>query len=517
MAAIVQAKRFAFAEPQLPKAEPCVLVILGATGDLTKRKLVPALFRLACVGCMSHDFSILGIGRSRLTDAEFRARMHEGAVNSKETGDFSAPEWQQFSPRLHYMEGALDDVATYRRIAARLEEVSSAGASMNRLFYCATPPSIVPAILHGIDEARLAKEEAGWSRLVVEKPFGRDLSTARALNALIAGVFGENQVYRIDHYLGKETVRNVLVFRFANSLFEPVWNRNYVDYVEITAAEPAGVGSRAGYYEEAGALRDMVANHLLQLLALTAMEPPVAFDANSVREQKTQVWRSIRGMAPADVAERTVWGQYGAGDIDGNPVSGYRDERGVATDSSVETYVALELRIENWRWAGVPFYVRTGKRLPRAVTEIAVHLKRTPQALFTRMPDEQIEPNVIVLRIQPDEGITVTFGAKRPGTDMRIGTVQMDFSYSTAYGVRSPAAYETLLLDVMRGDATLFTRRDGIEAQWKVLTPIQEAWAAAKQPEFPNYRAGTDGPAAARAMLARNGHAWRPIAQVSQT
>ena len=306
-------------------------------------------------------------------------------------------------------------------------------------------------------------------------------------------------------------MQNILVFRFGNSLFEPVWHRNYIDYVEITAAETLGVGGRAGYYEEAGALRDMVANHLLQLLTLTAMAAPVAFDADSVREEKVKVLRAIRPMTPEEVAERTVRGQYGAGVIDGKEVPAYRGEDGVAPDSMIETFVALEFRIENWRWAGVPFYVRTGKRLARPLTEVAIHFKRTPQALFARTPDDQIEPNVIALRIQPNEGITVTFGAKRPGTEMHTGTVHMDFCYHSAFGVHAPPAYETLLLDAMRGDATLFTRRDEVEAEWKLITPIEEAWATQPAPDFPNYPAGSNGPAAADELLARNGHAWRSI------
>ena len=511
MTPVVQAQAASTEPPPLPKAEPCTVVILGASGDLTRRKLVPALFRLACVGCTSSNFRVIGVARSPMSDDEFRARVHEDALQSREIGDFTDTEWREFEQRLEYLAGALDDKGTYERIAARLNALANSGGSKNRVFYCATPPSLVPGILGGLKAARLASEDGGWSRIVVEKPFGHDLESARSLNESIAAVFREHQVYRIDHYLGKETVRNILVFRFGNSLFEPVWNRNYVDYVEITAAETVGVGSRAGYYEEAGALRDMVANHLLQLVALTAMEPPVAFDADALREQKRQVWQSIRRMTPDEIAARTVRGQYGAGEIDRQRVAGYREEKAVAAASTIETYVALELRIDNWRWAGVPFYVRTGKRLAHAVTEIALHLKHTPQAFFTRTPDEAAAPNVIVMRIQPDEGILVTFEAKLPGTDMRVGTVQMDFCYSRAFGVRTPAAYETLLLDVMRGDQTLFTRRDGIEAQWNIVAPIEEAWAKQTASVFPNYAAGSAGPAAADALPARNGHRWRPL------
>src|SRR6185312_4238164 len=404
----------------------------------------------------------------------------------------------------------------FQKLSARLDELAAnSGSSHNHLFYCATPPSLAPAIVAGLGAAGLAKQEKGWSRIIVEKPFGSDYDSALALNAEIAKVFEEDQVYRIDHYLGKDTVQNVLVFRFGNTMFEPIWNRNYVDYVEITASETLGVGTRAGYYEGAGALRDMVANHLLQLLTLTAMEPPVAFDANSVREEKVQVLRSIRGMSPDQVKERTVRGQYGGGTIEGKPVPGYRQEEGVREGSTTETYTAVQFYVSNWRWADVPFYLRAGKRLAKPLPEIAVHLKRTPQALFARTPKDQIEPNVIALRIQPDEGISVTFGAKRPGVEMHTGTVEMDFCYREGFGVRSPAAYETLLLDVMQGDATLFTRRDEVEAQWRLITPILAAWREQPPPDMPNYEAGSEGPAAADELLARHGHRWKRLQPVS--
>ena len=503
-AVVVEPSPVKFEQPILPHAEPCVVVIFGATGDLTKRKLMPALCRLLGQGCLE-SVRILGIGRNPMSEDEFLGMVREALESSKKTEHLDEEQWQKFSERLHYMAGELDDGNTYSQVSARLEELAKEGASKNRLFYLATPPSLFSMIVKQLGDSGLANEDDYWSRIVIEKPFGHDLESAKALNAEILQVFKESQVYRIDHYLGKETVQNILVFRFGNSMFEPIWNRNYVDYVEITAAESVGIGSRAGYYEEAGALRDMVANHLLQLLTLTAMEPPVAFDADSVREEKVQVLRSIRRLKPEQVAERTVRAQY----------EGYKEEEGVKPGSQTETYAAVEFQISNWRWSGVPFYVRTGKHLGRQLTEIAVHLKRTPQALFARTPDEEMDPNVIAIRLQPNEGITVNFGAKRPGFEMQTATVHMDFCYASGFGVESPDAYEMLLLDVMQGEATLFIRSDEVEAQWRLITPIEEAWTTQGQPKLATYEAGSDGPTEADKLMARNGHRWRKLAETS--
>src|SRR5689334_14023136 len=373
-AIVVEANPVQLEQPNLPNAEPCVVVIFGATGDLTKRKLMPALCRLTDQGCLE-SVRILGVGRSPMSDADFQSLVHDALKESDEIDDLNEETWREFSNRLTYMAGELDVDTTYQQIDERLKELANEGASRNHLFYLATPPPLFSTIVKHLGAAGLNKEEGHWSRIIIEKPFGRDLESARALNATVAEVFKETQIYRIDHYLGKDTVQNILVFRFGNSMFEPIWNRNYVDYVEITAAESLGVGSRTGYYEDAGALRDMVANHLLQLLTLTAMEPPVAFDADSVREQKVQVLRSIRPMTAEEVARKTVRAQYAAGVVGGARVPGYRNEPGVDSDTSTETYAAVEFNVQNWRWAGVPFYVRTGKRLARPLTEINMHFK----------------------------------------------------------------------------------------------------------------------------------------------
>jgi glucose-6-phosphate 1-dehydrogenase len=497
--------------PALPEGDPCTLVIFGASGDLTRRKLIPALYDLCGAGCMGTRFEVLGTGRTEMSDEQFRESMKEAAQGSKDVRGYNEEKWESFARRLRYLVGDPSRPEFYHSMREQLESMVRAGSSPNLLFYVSTPASVAGEIIDGLQAAGLNRNDRGWSRIVLEKPFGHDLKSAQELNERVQRVFDEQNVYRIDHYLGKETVQNILVFRFANSIFEPVWNRNYVEYVEITAAETLGVERRASFYEETGALRDMVANHLLQLVALTAMEPPVAFDADSVREQKVQVFRAIRPMSMEEVAESTVRGQYGPGWINGERVPGYREEPGVRSDSRTETFAAVRLMVENWRWAGVPFYLRTGKRLGENVTEIKVHFKRTPQALFAGSEPASFGPNVVSLRIQPDESISVTFGAKRPGTHMNTVPVLARFTYADAFNGQSPVAYETLILDAMRGDATLFTRRDEVEAEWKIITPIEEAWAHLPVSKFPNYAAGSDGPVEATRLPEKLGHSWMPI------
>ena len=510
MSSAVVSEDLRVVQPSLPKAGSCLLVIFGGTGDLTRRKLIPALYDLACIGCTNPNFEVLGIGRTQLTDEQFQERTHGGAAHSKDARNYSEEGWKDFAGRLHYLVGDANHPDFYPALKANLQAMQKRGASKNVLFYVSTPASLAPPIVEGLGQAGLANNSEGWTRIILEKPFGHDLKSAQELNDDVSHVFPEDSIYRIDHYLGKETVQNIMVFRFGNSMFEPIWNRNYIDYIEITAAETLGVENRAAFYEETGALRDMVANHLLQLLTLTAMEPPVAFDADSVRELKVQVLRAIRPMTVDEVAKWTVRGQYGPGKINGVDVPGYRQEPGVSPNSNTETYVAVEFRVDNWRWAGVPFYIRAGKRLANQLTEIAVHFKRTPQALFARNPGD-VHHNVITMRIQPNEGIALNFGAKTPGSHMRASRVNMDFSYRDAFGTATPVAYETLLLDAMRGDATLFTRRDEVEAEWRIITPIEEAWAHLPPPIFPNYPAGSEGPEGADSLIHYDRKRWRPL------
>ncbi len=494
--------------------DPCAVVIFGATGDLTHRKLIPALYNLALAGSLPSNVAVAGFARREKEHEHFRAEMREATSQFSRTKPLEQHVWSGFSKMLHYLPSQFDDAGAYQRLKRELagfdKEFGTAG---NRLYYLATPPSFYGPIVQQLGAAGLqhggdtASGGKGWARIIVEKPFGHDLASAIELNRTIHEVFDESQIYRIDHYLGKETVQNILVLRFANGIFEPFWNRRYVDHVQITVAESVGVETRGAYYEEAGALRDMVQSHLQQLLTLVAMEPPVAYDADAVRDEKVKVHRAIRPIRGDDVPKFTVRGQYGAGWESGKQVPAYRTEPRVAPDSSTETFVALKLFIDNWRWQGVPFYVRTGKHLPVRASEILIQFKRPPQTLFTS-GTEALEANHLVLRIQPDEGITVRFGVKVPGQTMQIRSVNMDFLYGASFGVDSPDAYERLLLDAMLGDSTLFTRRDEVERSWAFITNILDGWKSQPPTDFPNYAAGTWGPAAADRLLSQDGHTW---------
>ncbi len=492
-------------------AEPCTVVIFGASGDLTRRKLVPALFRLAQQRLIPAEFAVLGVARQKMTDEDFRARMREAL---EEFGEEEKPDdavWQSFAGGLFYLQGDFKDAALYRRLLEALTRVQKERHTQgNHLFYLATAPEFFGVIAKQLGDAGLARQKKNaWVRLIIEKPFGRDLETARALNTELAGIFHENQIYRIDHYLGKETVQNLLVFRFANSIFEPVWNQHYIDHVQITNAEAIGVEGRGAYYEGAGVVRDMIQNHVFQVLALIAMEPPVSLDANPVRDEKVKALQAVRPIPGERVDDLAARGQYGAGYVLGEKVVGYREEPGVNPNSSTETFAALKLYFDNWRWAGVPFFVRSGKRLTKQVTEIAIQFKDVPHHLFTES-DAPLEPNVLVIRIQPNEGITLRFGAKLPGQAMRIRWVNMDFRYGSSFGVEPPEAYERLLLDCMLGDSTLYARRDMSERGWEIVTPILEAWSSLSL-SFPNYAAGSAGPKAADDLIERDGRRWRRL------
>jgi glucose-6-phosphate 1-dehydrogenase len=489
---------------------PTALAIFGATGDLAQRKLLPALYNLAHEGALPERFYLVGMSRGEHSDEEFR--------------DLAAAAIRRFSRRapddavltrlladVRYVTGSFDDQDAYARLAATLDDFDDAdgGQPLNRCFYLSTAPGFFPVIIEALGRAGLAAHEGAAVRVVIEKPFGTSLAEAEELNRRVLGVFEERQVFRIDHYLGKETVQNVLAFRFANGLFEPLWNRNYIDFVQITAAEDIGIGSRASYYDGAGALRDLVQNHMLQLLCLLCMEPPVTFTANEVRDEKAKVLHAIAPPAVETVPEMAVRAQYTAGAAGGEDAVGYLDEEGVPDGSHTETYAALRLEVDNWRWAGVPMYLRTGKRLARKVTEIAVVLKPVPHLGFQQDGTQDVRPNQLVMTVQPNEGVSLSLGAKVPGTRMRIRPVNMEFLYGSAFMSESPEAYERLILDVMRGDATLFTRNDEAEAQWRIIDPIEQAWAADATPPA-TYEAGTQGPREAADILL-DAHRWRAI------
>ena len=495
---------------------PCILVIFGAAGDLTKRKLIPALYNLKKSNLLSDNFAVVGLARAEMNDEEFRGRLRDD-MNEFATEAVDAQTWSWLAERLYYLSGDFGDENTYSELKTRVEKINQErDAQGNCIFYLATAPQYFAPVAEKLGAAGLTDEREGrWRRIIVEKPFGSDVDSARQLNQELRKVLREEQIYRIDHYLGKETVQNILVFRFANGIFEPVWNRGYIDCVQITAAEKVGVEQRGGYYESAGALRDMVPNHLLQLVTLTAMEPPVSFRANAVRDEQVKVLHAIQCPTPEEASRRAVRGQYGAGEIDGEAVPGYRDEPNVARDSTVETFVALKLLIDNWRWADVPFYLRTGKRLASRDTEIAITFKRAPFMLFRDTPVEQLTRNKLVLHIQPDEGVSLRFGAKIPGPVLKLGAVDMDFDYEDYFGKVPSTGYERLLHDCMLGDATLFQRADQVEAGWAVVEPVQKAWASSPAPDFPSYPAGSWGPKAAEELLQRDGFKWEVTHRVS--
>ena len=492
--------------------QPCTVVIFGATGDLTHRKLVPALYNLAADGELPPAVAVIGFARRPKTDDEFRKEMEE-ATRKFSRQNVRDENWNTFAQSLFYHQSEFADEAGYKTLSERLEKIDSErGTRGNRLFYLAVAPDQFDPILKhlkavGLNQAR----EGSWARVIVEKPFGTDLASARELNRVVRNSFSEDQTYRIDHFLGKETAQNILVLRFANAIFEPLWNTRYIDHIQITAAETLGVEGRAGYYEGSGALRDMVQNHLLQLLCLIGMEPPTDLSAHAIRDEKVKVVRALRRTAGPEVSVNAVRGQYSAGAIGGQPAAGYRAEKNVDPKSMTETFVALRLKIDNWRFADMPVYLRVGKRLPKSGTEISVHFKKAPGVLFNK-ESVALDQNVLVVRIQPDEGISLRMQAKIPGTSLRIEPVKMDFHYGTSFGKASPEAYERLLLDAMSGDATLFARRDEVEEAWAFIDPIEEAWHAGKDaPELHFYPAGSWGPEAADELLARDGRTWRRL------
>jgi glucose-6-phosphate 1-dehydrogenase len=506
--------------PRPAKAPPCAMVIFGASGDLTKRLLMPALYNLAKAGRLSDKFALIGVDRSEKSHEDFREELTDGVrrfVSDTATASvaepFDAKTWDFLAARMTHVDGNVTQPELYRRLAEALEVLKSEhGTGGNVIFYLAVASSLFGTVVDGLAASGLTKEANGsWRRVIIEKPFGTDLASARALDANILRVLSESQIYRMDHFLGKETVQNIMVLRFANGIFEPLWNRDHIDHVQITVAETVGVERRAAFYEATGALRDMVPNHVFQLLSLTAMEPPNSFAADAVRTEKDKVLEAVVPLDLDEVRRRVVRGQYAAGTVRGGPVRAYREEEGVAPDSMAETYVAMQLAIDNWRWADVPFYLRTGKSLARRTTEIAIQFKRVPFALFRDTPVDTLTPNVLVLQLQPDEGISLQFGAKKPGPEIQLGGVRMDFRYRDYFNSEPRTGYETLVYDCMIGDPMLFQRADSVEAGWAVVQPILDLWKNDKSVPLEFYPAGNAGPDGAEQLLWRSGRKWRPI------
>lgn len=500
-------------DPAERTAGPCAMVIFGAAGDLTARKLMPALYNLAQGRHLSSDFAIIGLGRGEMTTQRFREVITE-RVREHSGIELDPAVWNWIIERTVYVTGNFDDAQSYARLAQALQDTDKTyNTGGNYLYYLATSPSYFGEIVTQLGAAKLACPEnnSSWRRVVIEKPFGRDLESARALNREIKKVLAEDQIYRIDHYLGKETVQNIMAFRFGNGVFEPVWNRRYVDHVQITVGETVGVEQRGGYFDHAGTLRDMVPNHIFQLVTLTAMEPPISFSADSVRTEQAKILKAIQPLSSQDVLSRAVRGQYGAGAMREEAVGDYRSEPNVAPGSKTETFVALKLMIDNWRWADVPFYVRTGKRMATRHTEVAIMFKSAPFVLFRDTPVHQLKPNLLVLHIAPDEGVSLRFGAKVPGPVMRLGPVDMNFKYSDYFGTPPATGYEVLLYDGMIGDATLFQSTEMVEAGWSVVDPVLDIWSALPARDFPNYASGTWGPKESEELIERDGRAWRNV------
>ena len=493
--------------------EGCAIVIFGATGDLTSRMIVPALYSLQQRGLLPEDFAIVGFSRSKWNTAVFRDEMEAAVRESAGAAPVDGDAWGKFAQRLYYISGNYGNRRDFQQLAELLDAVSkNHNCGGNYVFYLSTPPSVYSDVIQQLGAVGLHQgygEESSWRRVVIEKPFGRDLTTAHTLNAQLANVFSESQTYRIDHYLGKETVQNILVFRLANHIFEPLWNRRYVDHVQITASESLGIEHRAGYYEESGAMRDMFQNHLLQLYSLVAMDPPVVFDSEAVGAEKIKVLRATRQIPLSELDQWAVRGQFGQGWVQGEYIKGYREEEDTDPRSNRETFAALKLHIDNWRWEGVPFYLRSGKSMAKKVTEIAIQFKRVPHLLFGLMPADTVNPNAIVIRVQPNEGFSLQFRVKSPGQTIRVQPVSMNFDYESLFNGEAPPAYETLLLDIMRGDRTLFAHSEWIEYAWGLITPIIEAWDSSPASNFPNYEAGSWGPPEADALIARDGRSWR--------